>query len=124
MNCQLNAENHTDENTFSFKTLNVDTGEKNIELADLYKIKLKTVKNDKSNIPKGKYNKTKKKHKTVIIIISVICGIIALGAIILIYIFFIRKKDVKPTTNEVNPSSLADINNITKYSQTTENINN
>ena len=125
LNCQLNAENHTEENTFSFKTFNVDTGEKNIELADLYKVKLKTVKNANNDMTKGKYSNTNKKSKRVIIIISVIAGIIALGAIIsLVYIFFIRKKAVNPTTNEINPSSLADINNITKYSQTSENINN
>ena len=126
MKCQLNAENHTEENIFSFKTLNIDIGKNNIEFADLHKVNLEKINDNDNDKPNQIYIKNNKKSKTAIIIISVFAGVIALGVIItLVYILFMRKKDVNPRIkNEINQSSATDINDISNNSKTSDNINN
>ena len=124
LNCQLNAEKHKEENTFTFKTLNIDTGEYNLEFANLYKANLK-INNGTDYINNDTPIKKSKKDKAALIILCIIGGLIALGAIITLgYICFVRKNVDNKITNEVNPNSVADINDLSKYNQTSDNINN
>ena len=91
LSCDLNVENYKNITTFSFKTSQINTDDKEIYFAKLNDIVLI---NSEEKVEEEKIEEEKEDdddNKKVIIIVSVICGVVGAG-LIGVGIFFLVKK--------------------------------
>ena len=105
LNCKLNVENYKDGNIFTFRTNEISNENGTINIVDLDKIFL---------ITNAINNKTIKKTRIWIIVVSIIALIIVIIPAILIAYFRLKRK--------VNTS--APINRLNRISKSSDNLNN
>ena len=122
LTCKLQLKDNQESTNITFKNPEIEIGDKTLFLGQINKVYFNYIKSDLGI----KIRSPNDNNTTLIIVLSVVFGVIGLGGIVAVVIYFVRKNNKKVNKQDGNIKNMNDqsISGNNEYNASSANINN